>query len=225
MTELEQKIHYTFQNPELLRTALTHSSYTNEKGGENYERLEFLGDSVLGFVTADVLFHHTPELPEGLMTMLRSKQVCSRGLYSSAQKLNLGEYMILSHGEEKSGGRMRKSILEDMMESLIAAIYLDAGIEEAGRFIREYVLADIDFNVTDTAADNKSRLQELLQKNGSADIRYEEVSESGPDHDKSFVCRVLHDGTEIGRGSGKTKKEAQQAAAGEALRKSESGEI
>lgn len=217
MTELEEKIGYVFSNKDLLQTALTHSSYANEHGVASYERLEFLGDAVLGFVSAEYLYNHQPEIPEGRMTRLRSEQVSSKGLSSVGRDLGLGKYMRMSRGEEKSGGRDRSSIHEDMIEAIIAAIYLDSGIAEAQKFIMNFILKDVDFNEIHVAADNKSVLQEILQQDGEADIRYEEISESGPDHDKTFVCRVIFAGAEIGRGSGKTKKEAEQNAAGRAL--------
>ena len=217
MTELEQTIGYIFSDPKLLETAMTHTSYANDHNCPSLERMEFLGDSVLGFIAADFLFNHKPEIQEGRMTRLRSEQVCSQGLSSAAKKIGLGKYLRLSRGEEKSGGRKKRSNLEDAMEALIAAIYLDSGINEARKFIMRFVLDDIDFSEVKEKIDNKSALQEVLQINGVADIRYEEVSSEGPDHDKTFVCRVVYAGAEIGRGSGKTKKEAEQNAAGKAL--------
>ena len=221
-SELEKRIGHVFSDKSLLETALTHASYSNERGGSNYERLEFLGDSLLGFISAECMFGHRPEIPEGRMTRLRSEKVCSRGLGEVGRQLGLGSFMKLSHGEAKSGGADRRSILEDMVEALIAAIYLDAGIGEAKAFVYRFILNDIDFSEVNTAADSKSLLQETLQKDGAADIRYELISQSGPDHDRSFVCAVLHEGEEIGRGSGKTKKEAEQNAAGKALQLIES---
>lgn len=214
---LEKRIGHVFGDRKLLETALTHSSYSNEHGGRNYERLEFLGDSLLGFISAEFMFGRSPEIPEGRMTKLRSEKVCSKGLGEVGRKLELGKYMKLSNGEARNGGAQRRSILEDMVEALVAAIYLDGGIDEARKFVENFILSDVDFSDVNRAEDSKSLLQEYLQRDGDADIRYELVSESGPDHDKSFVCRVLHDGEEIGRGSGKTKKEAEKNAAGKAL--------
>ena len=218
MTELEKTIGYTFKDPSLLENALTHASYANEKKTVSNERMEFLGDSVLGFVAAKFLYEHTPILTEGKMTKLRSEQVCSRGLSKAAEGINLGKYLKLSRGEDKCGGRSKRSNLEDTMEALIAAIFLDSGLEEARNFIMRFVLENIDFDEEYTTGDNKSQLQEMLQENGNADIKYIEVSSEGPDHDKTFVCAVLYEGIEIGRGSGKRKKEAEQNAAGEALK-------
>lgn len=219
MTRLERKIAYAFHDRSLLETALTHSSYANEKkSSSSYERLEFLGDSVLGFVTAAFLYNSTPAIPEGRMTKLRAELVCEQSLYEIAKRLDLGEEMRLGRGAERGGERQRPSILADMVEAIIAAIYLDGGLEEAGRFIHLQLLDRVDLEETAHPADHKTALQELLQKNGECSIRYEEVSESGPDHDKVFIFRVLINGEPSGEGSGRTKKEAEQAAAAVALR-------
>lgn len=219
MNELEKKIGYKFSNPALLETALTHSSFANEHDVKSYERLEFLGDSVLGFVSAEFLYNHSPEISEGRMTKIRSEKVCSVGLSNAAKLLELGKYIKMSHGEERCGGRNRRSNLEDVMESLIGAIYLDSGMEQARIFVKNFVLKDIDFDEKAGSMNFKGALQEILQKNGEADIRYEEISASGPDHDRTFECRVLFNSEEIGRGTGKSKREAEQKAAGEAIKK------
>ncbi len=220
MQKLEEKIGYRFTDKNLLLTALTHSSYANEHsawGCESYERLEFLGDSILGAVTANYLFRHEPRLPEGRMTRLRAELVCETALHKVALSLGLGSYMRLGRGEENTGGRERASILADMVESIIAALYLDSGIDEARRFVMEKVLADVVITEDHRSADYKTELQELVQQRPSRHISYELVDESGPDHDKRFVFTVSIDGTVAGKGEGRTKKEAEQMAARMAL--------
>lgn len=219
MEKLEKKIGYHFKNRLLLETALTHSSYANEKKGnaECYERLEFLGDSILGFVTAEFLYNHPMHIPEGRMTKLRAELVCEQSLSMVAGALGIGEFMRLGKGEERSGGRTRISILADMVESVIAAIYLDSGMEEAKKFIYANLLSKAEITQAHKSYDYKTELQEFVQKNGESSIVYEELSETGPDHDKVFTFRVIINGVPSGEGSGKTKKEAEQAAAGKAL--------
>ena len=219
MDNLEEKIGYRFHNRELLVTALTHSSYANERHGEaqSYERQEFLGDSILGLVTAEFLFTHEPPLPEGRMTRMRAELVCEASLHKTALELGLGSYMRLGRGEEHTGGRERPSILADMVEAIIAAIYLDSGMEEARRFILARVLRDAAFDDSHRSADYKTRLQELVQRKSNQVIAYDLVEETGPDHDKTFTFEVLINGAVSGRGSGKTKKEAEQMAAARAL--------
>ena len=219
MDKLEEKIGYRFRNRELLVTALTHSSYANERHGEaqSYERQEFLGDSILGLVTAEFLFTHEPPLPEGRMTRMRAELVCEASLHKTALELGLGSYMRLGRGEEHTGGRERPSILADMVEAIIAAIYLDSGMEEARRFILARVLRDAAFDDSHRSADYKTRLQELVQRKSNQVIAYDLVEETGPDHDKTFTFEVLINGAVSGRGSGKTKKEAEQMAAARAL--------
>ncbi len=220
MDKLEKKIGYAFQNRELLRTALTHSSYANEKHsgeGVSYERLEFLGDSVLGLVTAAFLYRYEPPLPEGRMTRLRAELVCEASLHKTAVALGIGDYMRLGRGEEHTGGRTRPSIMADMVEAIIAAIYLDAGMEEARRFVLEKILKDAEIGEDHRIADYKTRLQELVQRRSDRQIRYVLAEESGPDHDKRFTFEVLINGQVFGIGSGRTKKEAEQMAACKAL--------
>ena len=222
MQTLESRIGYHFKNTELLRTALTHSSYANERralGAVSYERLEFLGDAVLGLTTAEFLYRHTPALPEGRMTKLRAELVCETSLHKTALELGLGEFMRLGRGEELTGGRERVSILADMVEAIIAAIYLDGGMDEAKRFIMAHVLSDAEIDDRRPTADYKTALQELVQQEGEAHIVYELIDESGPDHSKTFTFSVTVNGAEIGTGSGRTKKEAEQAAARIALEK------
>ena len=221
MNKLEERIGYHFHNPALLQTALTHSSYANERreeGCESYERLEFLGDSILGHVTADFLFHADPPIPEGRMTRLRSELVCESSLHQIALRLELGRWMKLGKGEERTHGRERPSILADMVESLIAAMYLDSGdLDVPRRFILGQLLLGADLGEQHQSADYKTALQELIQRQPNRQIRYELISESGPDHDKTFRFRVSIDGEAAGEGSGRTKKEAEQMAARRAL--------
>lgn len=218
MTELEKRIGYEFRNKGLLKTALTHSSYANERHTESYERMEFLGDSVLGFVTAEFLFSREPVIPEGKMTRFRSELVCEQNLHKVAERLGISGGMLLGRGEEKNGGRERVSVLADMVEAVIAAIFLDSGIEEARAFIYRNILNDADLRECHAPADSKTVLQELVQREADCSIVYEEVSETGPDHQKLFTFRVLINGEPMGEGSGRTKKEAEQAAAAEALK-------
>ena len=220
MEKLEEKIGYRFKNRKLLETALTHSSYANEKHKDSchsYERQEFLGDSVLGLVTAEFLFDHEPVLPEGRMTRLRAELVCEASLHKTALMLDLGQYMRLGKGEANTGGRERPSILADMVEAIIAAIYLDSGMDEACRFVREKVLGDVEISEQRRIADYKTHLQEVVQRKSNQHIAYELVGESGPDHNKLFEFEVRINGVPSGRGSGRTKKEAEQMAACKAL--------
>lgn len=220
MHKLEEKIGYRFRDLRLLETALTHSSYANERHGqetESYERLEFLGDSILGLTAADFLYHHEPGLPEGRMTRLRAELVCEASLHQVALSLGLGEYMRLGRGEERSGGRERPSILADMVEALIAALYLDGGLDVARRFIMERLLQDAEIGDAHRGADYKTELQELVQQQPGQSVSYELIGESGPDHDKRFRFRVSINGTPAGEGIGRTKKEAEQMAARAAL--------
>lgn len=220
MQELEAKIGYCFRDRELLRTALTHSSYANERqnsGCKSYERLEFLGDSILGFTAAEFLYAREPALPEGSMTRLRAELVCEESLHKTALALDLGAYMRLGRGEERSGGRERPSILADMVEAIIAALYLDAGPGQARRFIMEKILSGAQIDAEHRSADYKTALQELVQRQSDQHIRYELIGESGPDHNKRFTFRVCVNGVSVGEGSGRSKKEAEQMAAREAL--------
>lgn len=216
MKELEKKIGYNFRNKELLQLALTHSSYANEKQGrQDNERLEFLGDSVLGFITAEYLFSTLKKRPEGELTKLRANAVCEKSLAAFANEINLGDYILLGKGEIMTGGRERPSILSDAFESVIAAIYLDGGMEEAKKFVLRFVTT----STTDTAkaTDYKTMLQEVIQKNPDEHLTYRLVAESGPDHNKEFTVEVYLNSNCIGTGKGHSKKKAEQAAAKEAL--------
>ena len=219
MKQLEEKLGYKFRDPALLKNALTHSSYANENRAEGVpsnERLEFLGDSVLGFVTAKHLYAVQPAMPEGRMTRLRAELVCEHSLYGVARELGLGEYLRMGHGEEKNGGRERASILADATEAVIAAMFLDGGIEPAASFIERMVLSPEAIRAHH-ASDCKTELQELVQRRPDQQLIYRDAGETGPDHDKLFMSEVSLNGKVIGRGSGRTKKEAEQAAACQAL--------
>ena len=211
MQELEKKLNYTFRNQELLREALNHSSYANEhrsQGLGSNERLEFLGDSVLGFVTAEDL------------TRIRAALVCEQSLHEVAQKLNLGSYLKLGKGEEAGGGRHRASILADATEAVFAAVYLDGGITAASELIHR-VLLDVEREevVEERRRDYKTLLQEHIQRKAGQELTYCMVREEGPDHAKTFVTEVRLNGTAIGEGSGHSKKESEQMAAKSALEK------
>lgn len=213
MDELENKLGYSFADRSLLNTALSHSSYANENRSESNERLEFLGDSVLGQVVARHLFLTYPKMPEGQMTRLRAELVCEQALFSVAKKLELGRFIKLGKGEEHTGGRQRESILADAVEAVLAAMYLDGGMEVAQRFIDSFVLADLSVRESAPSSDYKTALQEKVQRKPGQSLSYETVSESGPDHNKIFTVKVLLNGRDIGTGEGHTKKEAEQFAA------------
>lgn len=217
LQELQGKIQYTFRDPELLHRALSHSSYVNERQNERQsnERLEFLGDSVLGFITAEYYYSQFKAYPEGDLTKLRAAMVCEKSLCVFARELGLGAYLLLGKGELCTGGRERPSILADAFEALIAAIYLDGGIDVARRFVLRFVR-----KAAGTPAafhDYKTKLQEIIQKNPEESVEYVHVGESGPDHDKRFTVEVHLNSNVIGRGIGKSKKIAEQEAAREAL--------
>ena len=221
MKELEKKLNYTFKNSELLKNALTHSSYANENRAEGIssnERLEFLGDSVLGFVTAKHLYSMQPTLSEGKMTRLRAELVCEQSLHGVSLDLDLGRYLRMGHGEEKNGGRTRPSILADAVEAVIAAMFLDGGIAAPESFIERMILSPESIEAHH-AADYKTELQELIQQKNGQVLTYAPTGESGPDHAKVFSASVSLNGEVIGEGSGRTKKEAEQAAACQALKK------
>ncbi len=220
MNSFERSLGYSFADRTMLIRALTHSSFANEnrnKGLESNERLEFLGDSVLGMVVAEALFVRCPDLPEGKMTRLRAQLVCEESLHKAAVELKLGEHMRLGKGEELSGGRTRVSILADAVEAVIAAMYLDGGFDVAKAFIERYILSALQ-DAFERVTDNKTELQELVQRKSGQVLCYVPAGESGPDHDKTFTFRVVLNGETIGEGSGRTKKEAEQAAACAALR-------
>ena len=217
--EFEEKLGHHFHNKKYLITALTHSSYANEAKGkeESNERLEFLGDSVLGFVVADYLFKNYTQFPEGDLTKNRAALVCEKSCCGFAKQIDLGNYLRLSHGEQNSGGRTRSSILADAFEAVIAAIYLDAGMEEARKFILRFVLPMLKAHKPKAFKDYKTALQEIIQQNPEEHLEYVLTGESGPDHDKHFTVEVHLNSNVIGKGGGRSKKEAEQQAAREAL--------
>ena len=218
LKELQDKIGYQFQNEGLLKQALTHSSFANEQKINklsDYERLEFLGDAVLEMVSSEFLFHENPEMPEGQLTRLRASMVCEPALAYCARDIDLGSYILLGKGEEATGGRKRDSLTSDVMEAVIGAIFIDGGIEEAKKYIYRFVLSDLENKIL--FMDSKTLLQEEIQKKNTAQLHYELVDETGPDHDKEFRVKACLDGKEIGTGVGRTKKAAEQQAAYEAL--------
>ena len=221
MNNLEQSIGYKFKNAELLQTALTHSSYANENrslGIACNERLEFLGDSVLGMTVADYLYGNYPNMPEGDMTKLRAELVCEQSLFEVAKKLDLGSFMLLGKGEENSRGRTRPSILADAVEAVLAAIYLDGGKKNSDKYVNKFILTALDSVEKSGSSDFKTALQELVQRKSGNQLSYTIVDESGPDHCKQFESEVLLNGERIGSGRGRSKKEAEQEAAKNALK-------
>ena len=223
MEILEKKLGYTFRDPSLLRAALYHSSYANEHraaGIRSNERLEFLGDAVLGFVTAEYLYAKHPDLPEGDLTRRRAALVCEESLHEVAQALDLGSCLQLGRGEEQGGGRHRPSILADATESVFAAVYLDGGMDAARDLIHRVLLdKEREEQVEERRRDYKTELQELVQRKKDQVLCYELIGESGPDHDKKFEVEVLLNGKPCGKGSGSSKKRAEQAAAEAAIEK------
>ncbi len=220
MKTLEQKINYTFKDKKLLENALTHSSYAHETRHPEMcnERLEFLGDSVLSVVVSDFLYKSFPKLPEGKLTRIRASAVCEKALSEFSRKIGLGDFLLLSHGEERTGGRDRSSIIADALEALIAAIYLDGGMEPAGKFVLSFVVPSLDKHLGAVEKDFKTHLQEVIQHNPEDKLIYTLVGEQGPDHDKRFTVEVRINSNLVGTGTGHSKKDAEQAAAEQALR-------
>ena len=221
MHTLETKLGYVFHRPELLENALYHSSYANEHRGtgiSSNERLEFLGDAMLGFVTAEYLYAKHPDMPEGDLTRIRAALVCEESLHEVAQSLDLGNYLLLGKGEEQGGGRCRPSILADATESVFAAVYLDGGMDAASDLIHRVLLdKEREEVVEERRRDYKTELQELVQRRSGQVLHYELTGTSGPDHAKQFTFRVTLNGRELGQGTGRSKKEAEQSAARSAL--------
>ena len=219
--DLETAIGYRFHNIQLLHNALTHSSYANERWHNSLlsnERLEFLGDSVLGMLVADYLFRTFPNRPEGELTRMRADMVCEHTLATAANRIGLGSHLLLGHGEEQGGGRNRESILADAMESVIAACFLDGGIEAALKIVQQYILVEVPVNRLHNL-DYKTKLQELVQQKKNQVLSYRLVGQSGPDHDKKFEVEVALNGQTVGVGSGSSKKRAEQDAARQAIEK------
>lgn len=219
-TQLEQKIDYCFQDKKLLRQALTHSSHSNEQKINklpDYERLEFLGDAVLELASSDFIFREHPEMSEGELTKFRSSIVCEPALAFCARQIGLEQFILLGRGEEMTGGRKRDSIISDVMEAVIGAIYLDSGIEAARAFIGRFILSDLEHK--QLFYDAKTILQEEVQKENCGLLRYELIREEGPEHDKNFVVEALIGDRKAGTGTGHSKKAAEQQAAYAALLK------
>lgn len=219
--DLEAAIGYRFQNITLLQNALAHSSYANERwhdSRKSNERLEFLGDSVLGMLVAEYLYRNFPDRPEGDLTRMRADMVCEQALAEIAKKIKLGEHLLLGHGEEQGGGRNRPSILADAVESVIAACFLDGGLPAAKDFVDRFVLCDVPVAQLHNA-DYKTMLQELVQQKKNQVLSYALDGESGPDHNKQFAVSVSLNGKPVGTGSGSSKKRAEQDAARVAIQK------
>ena len=219
--DLENAIGYRFRNITLLQNALSHSSFANERWHDSLrsnERLEFLGDSILGMVVAEFLYRNYPDRPEGELTRMRADMVCETSLAKVADQIGLGQHLLLGHGEEQGGGRARASILADAVESVIAASFLDGGMEPAKSFIKKFILCNVPEQRLHNA-DYKTALQELVQQKKNQVLSYELIGQSGPDHDKHFQVQVLLNGSAIGAGEGTSKKRAEQDAARNALEK------
>ena len=221
ISDLEKAIGYRFKNISLLQNALAHSSYANERWHNSLmsnERLEFLGDSILGMTVADHLYRTFPDRPEGELTRMRADMVCEKTLAAVANRIGLGSHLLLGHGEEQGGGRSRESILADAVESIIAACYLDGGFESAAAFIHSFILCNVPVTQMRNV-DYKTALQELVQRKKNQVLSYVLTGESGPDHDKQFTVEVSLNGQVVGQGTGRSKKKAEQAAARVAMEK------
>ncbi len=219
MKRLEENLKYTFKDVSLLKNALSHSSYANEKhlkDGSN-ERLEFLGDAVLSVIVADYLYNNFKNKPEGELTKLRASLVCEKSLCGFARILEIGDFLLLGNGEDSNGGRERNSILADAFEAVLAAMYLDGGMEVARNHVLRFIEDELSHTEDEVFHDYKTTLQEVIQRNKEERLTYVLSSESGPDHDKSFTVEVLLNSNVIGSGTGKTKKRAEQMAAKDAL--------
>lgn len=223
ISEFEKTIAYSFKDRELLRLAFTHSSFANEKRRgchENNERLEFLGDAVLDMVVSEYMYRQYPQMPEGELTKLRAGVVCESSLAKLAIRMDFGQHLFLGKGEESTGGRSRDSILADSFEAVIGAVLIDGGFEAVSSYILRFMAEEINRAQKNfKTRDSKTSLQEIIQKNSKLSITYTIVSETGPDHDKIFTANVCHGEKILGIGKGKSKKEAEQCAANNALAK------
>lgn len=220
MSAIEQNINYVFHDKALLKQAMSHSSYINEikiNGYKSYERLEFLGDAVLELISSEYLYEHYEDMPEGKLTKLRASIVCEFTLSSVSKQLHYGDFVLLSKGEELTGGRNRNSILCDLFESVLGAIYLDGGMEPARQYVHTFLMTDIENK--QLFYDAKTTLQEMVQKDGKGVVTYKLIEEKGPDHNKTFVTGVLVDGKQLAAGEGTSKKNAEQMAAYQAILK------
>lgn len=222
-SHFEQSINYTFHHKKLLHLAMSHSSYINEKKRDKLEcneRIEFLGDAVLELVISDYLYEKFPHMPEGELTKLRASTVCEVTLAKKARALQFGQYLLLGRGEESTGGRDRDSILADAFEAVIGAVYLDGGMEIVRTYILDIMAEEVEHLKREFRTfDCKTCLQEEIQSYSQSPLLYEIVGEKGPDHDKKFMAKVSHNGVVLGVGSGRSKKEAEQSAANDALEK------
>lgn len=220
MDTLENNLGYTFKNKKLLQNALVHSSYANEMRGSvsSNERLEFLGDSVLSIIVSSYIYENFKRMPEGELTRLRSSLVCEKSLCGFSRQLNLGSYLFLGKGERKNGGADRDSILADAFEAVLAAIFLDGGMEPAKSLVMRFVSRELaNYDVKADFKDYKTLLQEIIQRNPEESVNYCLIDESGPDHNKSFTVEVKLNSNTIGSGKGKSKKDAEEMAAKQAL--------
>lgn len=218
LTKLEQSIGYTFKNKLLLIKALTHTSYAYDNHVESNEKLEFLGDSILEFLSSKYIYNNYPKLKEGEMTKVRAEVVCEDSLYLVAQKHHFSDFLNLGKSEELSHGKTKPAILADSVEAVIAAMYFDGGLEEAEKFIVENLKDAIEESSKNVGMkDHKTVLQEKLQEHGNVHISYQVIQTIGPDHDKTFVVEVSCDGKKLAQGTGKTKKQAEMQAAQKAL--------
>ena len=219
MDSLETKLGYKFKNINYLKNALTHSSYANEvrSGFSSNERLEFLGDSVLSVTVSDYTYKQFPSMPEGELSRLRATLVCEKSLCGFSRELELGKYLMLGKGEDHNGGRERDSILADAFEAVLAAMYLDGGMEVARKHVMRFVLREINNEYEDVFKDYKTVLQEIIQRNPEESVTYIVTDENGPDHNKQFTVEVHLNSNVIGRGTGHSKKQAEQMAAKQAL--------
>ena len=218
LERLEEKIGYCYKNKELLQQALTHSSFANEQKinkSKDYERLEFLGDAVLELVSSEFLFHTNPDMSEGKLTRLRASMVCEPSLAFCVRDLELHEYIRLGKGEEMTGGRLRDSIISDVMEAVIGSLYLDGGFQTAHDFIHRFILSDLEDKIL--FYDAKTVLQEMIKETPQGSLNYRLIKEEGPDHDKSFMVEAYINGRPVSQGIGRTKKAAEQQAAYEAI--------
>lgn len=218
LENLEESIGYTFQNKELLRNALTHTSYAYENKVASNEKLEFLGDSILEFISSKYIYLHYPNLKEGEMTKVRAEVVCEQSLYQVAMRHNFSDFLYTGKSEFASHGNKKPAILADSVEAVIAAIYFDGGLQEAEKFIIQNLQEAIAISTKNVGMkDHKTVLQEKLQENGDVDIKYTVIDTKGPDHDKTFFVKVECDGKFLATGEGKTKKNAEMNAAEKAL--------
>ena len=219
MEKLQKNMGYQFKNIDLLKTSLSHSSYANEmkKTVKCNERLEFLGDAVLSIIVSDYLFKNYTHLPEGELTKLRASLVCEKNLAEYSRELEVGDFLLLGKGEEMNGGRSRSSILADAFEAILAALYLDSDLETATEYVLRFVKNQLENTKEVNFKDYKTILQEIIQQNREENVKYYLTEESGPDHDKKFVVEVRLNSNVIGKGQGRSKKEAEQQAAKEAL--------